>query len=147
MSEVLRFDLLANDKASAVFDKLGKSVSDTESGFSKFGTKLATFGKAAAAGGLAAIGAGVALKKGLIDPASDLSETINKTTVVFGKNAAGIISWSKSSASSFGLLPDGRTRRRGAVRRHVHSARLHREGRRVHVEEPRQDRGRPRLVP
>jgi hypothetical protein len=99
----LRFDLLANDKASAVFDKVGKSVSDTESGFSKLGSKMASFGKAMATGGLATLGAGVALKKGLIDPASDLSETLSKTTNVFGKNAAGIISWSKTSATSFGL--------------------------------------------
>lgn len=103
MSEVLRFDLLANDKASAVFDRLGKSVNDTETGFAKLGSKMASFGKAVAAGGLAAVGAGVAIKKGLIDPASDLSETMNKATVVFGKNAAGVISWSKSSATSFGL--------------------------------------------
>ena len=64
MSETLRFDLLANDRASGVFDKVGKSASDTESRFSKVSKGLVTVGKIAATGLAAGIGAGaVALGK------------------------------------------------------------------------------------
>lgn len=67
MSETLRFDLLANDRASAVFDKVGKAAGDTESRFSKVGKGLATVSKLAGTGavlfgGLAGAGAMLGLK-------------------------------------------------------------------------------------
>lgn len=67
MSETLRFDLLANDRASAVFDKVGKSASDTETRFSKVGKGLATVSRLAGTGavlfgGLAGAGAMLGLK-------------------------------------------------------------------------------------
>ncbi len=67
MSETLRFDLLANDRASAVFDKVGKAAGDTESKFSKVGNGLATVGKLAGRGavlfgGLAGAGAFMGLQ-------------------------------------------------------------------------------------
>lgn len=54
--------------------------------------------------------AGAALLGGLLigakksaDAASDLGEQINKTDVVFGRQAPGILAWSKTTASALGL--------------------------------------------
>ncbi len=60
---------------------------------SRFSAGLSVAGKAAgvalAAGlGAAAVGAGASIKA-----ASDLNETVNKTSVVFGKSAADITAW------------------------------------------------------
>ena len=60
----------------------------------------------ALAGGLAAGFAGGALVSGImssIDAASDLSETINKSTVIFGSNASAIDKWARGAATSMGL--------------------------------------------
>ncbi len=38
-----------------------------------------------------------------VDAASDLNETVNKSQVIFQKNAAGIEKWSRTSATAFGL--------------------------------------------
>lgn len=66
------------------------------------------FGSAFGAGlklvGGAAIGAG--LVKGYnasVDAASDLSETVNKSTVIFGKNSAAIDKWANGADRSLGL--------------------------------------------
>jgi hypothetical protein len=55
-----------------------------------------------AAAAFAAAGIGSFLKDA-IGQASDLSETINKSNVIFGKNAGAIRDWSKSAATNFGL--------------------------------------------
>lgn len=39
----------------------------------------------------------------MISGASDLNETVNKSSVIFGKNAKGIDSWAKGAATSMGL--------------------------------------------
>jgi len=53
----------------------------------------------------AALGVGVAAAVGAkkaIDAASDLSEEMNKSEVVFGKNGKSILKWSEGSAKAFG---------------------------------------------
>lgn len=39
----------------------------------------------------------------IINAASDLGETVSKSTVVFGKNAAAVQAWAKTSAKAFGM--------------------------------------------
>ena len=53
-----------------------------------------------AIGALAAIGAGAAKAVG---DASDLTETINKSAVVFGDSADEILAWSETTAEGFGI--------------------------------------------
>lgn len=62
--------------------------------------------KVAIAVGAAAVGAGVAavgLLASTIEPASDLSETINKTSEIFKDSSAVILDWSKTASTSVGL--------------------------------------------
>jgi hypothetical protein len=60
-------------------------------------------GTAAAFGATAGIGVVVDQLKGAVDAASDLSEQMSKTNVVFGKSAAGITDWSTKTATAMGL--------------------------------------------
>lgn len=101
MSETtLRFDLLANDRASAVFDKVGKAAGDTESKFSKVGDGLAKVGKAAAAGLAVGVGAGaVALGKFVADARE--SEKVTKLTEQIIKSTGGA---AKVTAAQVGAL-------------------------------------------
>lgn len=58
------------------------------------------------AGPLAAVFAAPVVLGGLnslADKASDLNETVNKSTVIFGKNAKSIDQWAKGAAKSMGL--------------------------------------------
>jgi hypothetical protein len=41
--------------------------------------------------------------KSTVSQASDLSETVNKANVIFGRNAAEIQKWSQGAARNFGL--------------------------------------------
>lgn len=45
----------------------------------------------------------VQFAKKIINAASDLNETVSKSSVVFGKNAASVQAWAKNSARAFGL--------------------------------------------
>lgn len=45
----------------------------------------------------------VQFAKKIINAASSLEETVNKSTVVFGKNAAAVQAWAKTSAKAFGM--------------------------------------------
>lgn len=93
----LAFDILARDKGAS---KTFKDVGDAADDAGKRGGKIG----AAIGAGVAVAGAGLlALGKTAISAGSDLSETVNKSTVVFGKNAAEAVAWSKTSARSFGL--------------------------------------------
>lgn len=62
--------------------------------------QMTAMGVAGAAAG-AYIAAQFARK--IITAASDLNETVNKSSVVFGKNAAAMQAWSKTAATSFGM--------------------------------------------
>lgn len=71
----------------------------------RFGGGFAASARSLAAGAAAAFGT-AALVGGVrtsIRAASDLSETVNKTNVVFGSNARQVQAWSKTAATSFGL--------------------------------------------
>lgn len=67
---------------------------------SAFGSTL-KIGASIAAG--FAVVKGVEFLKGAVSEASNLGETINKTNVIFGRNANEILNWSKQSATAFGL--------------------------------------------
>jgi hypothetical protein len=55
------------------------------------------------AGGLFAANTAINFVKGTITAASDLSETVNKSSVIFGKNASAVQDWSKTSEQAMGL--------------------------------------------
>lgn len=86
--------LLAEDKASEAFKKVGTAAEKTGGSYKKFA--------GVAAGALAGIGI-AAFAKDAIGAASDLNETMSKSSVVFGKNADAIANWSNSSAESLGM--------------------------------------------
>lgn len=92
----LTFDIIARDKASKALGKVGDSAEET-------GKKGKRLGPAVAAGAAVAGAALIAVGKNSISMGSDLSETINKTNVVFGANSKQVIAWSENSAKSFGL--------------------------------------------
>ena len=69
-------------------------------GLGAAGAMAKAFAPVAAA---AAVTAGVAWLAGTADAASDLNETVNKSNVIFGKNAKSIDAWSKTAATSMGL--------------------------------------------
>lgn len=45
----------------------------------------------------------IAIGKKLVGAASDLNETLSKTSVVFGQNADAVVAWSKTSATAMGM--------------------------------------------
>lgn len=89
----------AAGRSKAAGDKAGKSFRDgfaaplksVGAGFQK------AFVPALAGLGLVALGAHKA-----IDAASDLSEQVNKTGVVFGRNGKELVEWSKTAATAMG---------------------------------------------
>lgn len=95
-STTLAFDIIARDRASEKFDKVGSSVGGMSS-------KLKTF---AAVGGAALAAAGMAAGKFAVDAigaASDLNETMSKSSVIFGKNAGEVQKWAGNAARTMGL--------------------------------------------
>lgn len=100
MSETLRFDLLANDRASAVFSKVGQSASDTESRFSKVSSGLATVGKVAAIGLAGGIAAGTVALGKMVGEARE-SERVGKLTESVIKATGGA---AKVTAAQVGAL-------------------------------------------
>lgn len=88
---------------SEYLDGLYRSQSATE----KFSTNLTkgfnAVGGAVVAGLGVAAGAAGAFIASSIEPASDLSETISKTTVVFGDSAQAILDWGENSAKALGM--------------------------------------------
>ena len=91
---------------TAVTDKFKRGLGDAEKQLGGFGTKLGNFAKTGALA-FAAIGAAagaMAIKLGsvAISAASDLSEEIQKSQVVFGDSAAAIDAWAQTSATAFG---------------------------------------------
>jgi len=92
----LEFDIVAKDRASDKFDKVGKSADG-------MGSKLKGF---AVVGAAAFAAAGVAAGKfawSAIGSASDLNETISKSSVIFGKNAKSMETWASGAAKTMGL--------------------------------------------
>lgn len=113
MSESLRFDLLANDRASAVFDKLGRTVGDTDTKFSKMGATMAKVGKVAALGLAAGIGAGaVALagmtKNAIEDQAAQqkLALGLKNSTDATDAQVAAAERWITAQGNALGVTDD-----------------------------------------
>jgi hypothetical protein len=79
--------------------KAGEKAGDSfGSGFGRSAKKLAGLAAGAFAGKAIVSGA-----KESVGLASDLNETVNKSNVIFGKNAASINAWSNNSVRAFGL--------------------------------------------
>lgn len=102
-SASLNFDILARDRASATFDKFGKSAEKAGGRLSKFGSTTKK-GLAVLAGGAAIAGAGIALfAKSTIQSASDSQQSFGATQAVFGKYAKSVIKDSRKAADAYGL--------------------------------------------
>jgi len=90
------FDILAKDNASKVFDSMSDKLSKQEKAISG----LRTVGTAQ----FVALAASAAIfAKKSIDSASDLSETVNMGTVIFGDQASAMEDWAKTADRSAGL--------------------------------------------
>ncbi|WP_125777196.1 hypothetical protein [Antribacter gilvus] len=90
----LVFDILARDRASGTLDNVGRRVDDNRGRWEKLGGVVAGIGIGAMVGKFA---------KDAVGAASDMTETVNKSTVIFGENAAEIQKWSDGAAKNFGL--------------------------------------------
>ncbi len=80
-------------------DKLSKGVQDV----SKSGNKAGALAKKALLPAVAALGLVAAGSAKAVEAASNLNEATSATTVTFGKQAAGMISWAKTADKSLGL--------------------------------------------
>ena len=78
---------------NSAMDNVRKKLDDTGAKLRGLGTQLTGAVTAPIAGAFAMA----------VVAASDLNETLNKTTVVFGDAAAGVLAWSEDSATAFGL--------------------------------------------
>jgi len=97
------FDILANDRASSKFAALGRSVDGSTSHLSKFRSVASAAAKASLLVGVAATGIAFKLGVDAVKAASDLSETLNKSRVIFGKHADGMEAWAGRADQSMGL--------------------------------------------
>lgn len=77
---------------------VGRGIAVAQVGFRGLGRSVAF----ASAGFLAGAGISSGLKA-IVSDASDLNEQVNRSNVVFGKSAANIAAWSKTTADSFGI--------------------------------------------
>lgn len=88
---------------SAYLEALNSSKTATNS----FTDNLSKVGGSVVVGALTAAGAAVTAVGGFlassIGPASDLGETINKTSVVFGDSAEAILAWGETAATTMGM--------------------------------------------
>ena len=93
----------AKDEATKVLEEISKQSKGVEKGFGAIGKGLSTVGGVA----LGAAGAGIAAAVGIlgssIGPASDLNETLSKTTVVFGDQAAAVMKFAQTSTTALGM--------------------------------------------
>lgn len=96
MTTSLAFDIIARDRASSTFDKVGKSASSSTQTLKKFGT-IAAVGFAAA--GTAAVGAG----KYFFGVSARLELMGNKAKTVFGGQIGMVDKWAKANAGAMGL--------------------------------------------
>lgn len=104
LTEQLKFLISANaDSAIRAFEATGKAaereLGHAENKIDKLGSSMTKFGAGAM------VFAGVAAKSlyGLVDGASNLSETVNKVSVIFGPASDAIMEFSKDSAQSLGM--------------------------------------------
>lgn len=100
MSQDIAFDIIARDRASATFSKVGRSAQQSSGkieAFAKRGSKAAAAGFAIA--GYAAVKFGVDSVKA----ASLAEQSIGGTEAVFGKYADTVIKQSNAAAKAYGL--------------------------------------------
>lgn len=96
MSSTIAFDIIARDRASDKFDKVGGSASRSSDRLKKF----AKVG--AAALGVGAIAAGK-FALDAIGSASDVQQAYGALESVYGKNARQVKKWAEGAANSVGL--------------------------------------------
>lgn len=96
MSYSIGFDIFAKDRASKTFSEVGDSADKT-------GGRISKFGAMAAAGAAVAAVAFVKVGSASVSSASNQSEALNKSSVIFGKNAADIEKWADTAYKSIGL--------------------------------------------
>lgn len=96
-------DVIARDRASAAFAKVGNSAEESAGKLNKAGSAAAKFGKVAAAGvAFAGLAAGK-FAGDAIKAASDMNETLSKSKVIFGQQAPAMEKWASGAARSAGL--------------------------------------------
>ncbi len=101
----LQATIFGVDKASPVFDKVGRSATDLAGDMERSGDRMGkAFQKGAqmAAGALAAIGFGKFVKDS-VQQASDLQQSVGKSGVIFDESAAEMDAWAKTAYKSVGL--------------------------------------------
>jgi hypothetical protein len=98
-------DRLTND-AGAAGEKAGKAAGSRLSG--AFGSAVKTIGAGLVAG--LAVGKVVDYLRGTIDAASDLNETVNMSTVIFGRNQTAIEQWASKADRALGLSTEAAMR-------------------------------------
>lgn len=105
----VNFDLLARDRASDKFQKVGKAAETSGSKVSKFG-KLAKVGFAALGGGVVVAGAGFAkmAKAAAEDQQSQvrLAKTLKNTTGATKQQVAGVEDWISAQGRAYGVADD-----------------------------------------
>lgn len=89
--------------ASAYYKELDNSRKKTDSFADKLTKGFNAVGGAVVGGLALAAGATAGFLASSIEPASDLNETISKTTVVFGESSKAILDWGQSSATALGM--------------------------------------------
>jgi phage-related protein len=113
MSETLRFDLLANDRASKVFHDVGDAAGKTESRFGKVGSTLANVGKVAATGLAVGVGAGAVALMGMTKNAIEdesaqrkLALGLENATGATDKQVAAAEKWITAQGNALGVTDD-----------------------------------------
>ncbi len=76
---------------------------DVNKGLSGLGTDFVNFGKKVALGFAAFTAGAIVIGKDLVQGASDLSESLSKTNVVFGDASDAVIKFSEDAALAFGI--------------------------------------------
>lgn len=96
MASNLIFDIIANDNATKVVEAVGDAVSGQKDKWDSWKNTATVASGAVLAGmaGLAAVS---------IPAASDLAETVSKSSVIFDENQAAMLTWAERADTSLGL--------------------------------------------
>jgi len=103
VSTSIQFDIYARDHASRTFDSVGDSADRSGSSVGGMSSKLKSFAKAGALAGVAAAGFAVKIGIDAVGNASDLNETLSKSSVIFGKNAGAMEAWAEKADKAMGM--------------------------------------------
>lgn len=103
------FDDAGEDAGSQMRREIGGELDRVDDDVRRVGSQAGGSFGSAFRGGLAAIGSLIAVDQiaeqtwSVVQAASDLSETVNKSNVIFGSNAAEIEAWASTASTSVGL--------------------------------------------